>query len=343
MRRDDGSLKTGRFSIAIIICAVVLFAAVLLGIGGIFNAAGFSYDNADKYEAGDTQIHGTVKNLDINWVNGKVHIAYHDGENIGLSEISDKAISPDYQMRWWLDGDTLRVQYSKSGFRFGRKWNQQKELTISLPREISFENVDISATSGDLDIPSLKTEELDLSVTSGDIMASAEASKISVSGTSGDIHLDTAKNTDEILVTTTSGIISLDVLNAEKVRVSNTSGGININARQIMDLDADSTSGDISAQIQESDKTDISSTSGDISVLLNGIGNLDIDTTSGNVEVSLPEKTGFTANIDTTSGKVKYDLPLTKDGSSYICGDGSASVNINTTSGDVRILPAAQE
>ena len=64
---------------------------------------------------------------------------------------------------------------------------------------------------------------------------------------------------------------------------------------------------------------------------------MEAESTSGNVTLSLPEDTGFTAHLDTTSGDITYELPLEKKGDTYICGDGSSKINIDTTSGDIAI------
>ena len=47
--------------------------------------------------------------------------------------------------------------------------------------------------------------------------------------------------------------------------------------------------------------------------------------------------------VRTTGGDVAYDLPLTKQGKDYICGDGSAALELKTTSGDITLLDAMQE
>ena len=291
--------RAARLTTGLIICAVILVAAVTLGFGGIFQAMGFTYENAKKYTAGEADISDPVKNLDIEWINGTVRIQYHNENTILLREESKKKISKDMEMRWWMDGDTLRVQYAKSGFRMMGFWNQEKELTVTLPEEIGFGDVVIGATSGDLEIPELKAENLSLEVTSGDINASADAAKISVGATSGDISVKTAEDTEKISVATTSGNISVEAENVDEVKAGCTSGGISVRLGKFETLKVSSTSGDVTAY--------------------------------------LPEEPGFTAELDTTSGDVKYSLPLSKEGSAYVCGDGSGTVKIGTTSGDVRI------
>ena len=173
-------------TLALVLCAAVLAAAVAMGVGDIFQAAGFTYADAEKYTVGEAEITETVKNLEIGWINGKVSLEYHSGSTIELREKSNRTISADMQMRWLLDGDTLKIQYAKSGFRLGR--NQEKELTVLLPEGIVFGHVNISATSGDLNIPSLQVETLNLAATSGGIRAAAEAATVSAGTTSGDIR-----------------------------------------------------------------------------------------------------------------------------------------------------------
>ena len=291
--------RATKLSTGLIICAVVLAAAVALGFGGVFKAMGFSYENADKYTAGETDISDSVKNLDIDWINGKVIVQYHDDSTILLREESKKKIGKDMEMRWWLDGDTLRVRYAKSGFRLLGFWNQEKELTLTLPEDIAFDDVLIEATSGDLEIPALKAEDLTMDVTSGDINAEADAAKIRIGATSGDISLKTEEDADEISIATTSGKISVEARSVGEMKVG--------------------------------------CTSGDVTVRLGKFEKLKVNVTSGDVTAYLPEEPGFTAGLDTTSGKVKYDLPMSKEGSAYVCGDGSGTVEIDTTSGDVQI------
>ena len=64
---------------------------------------------------------------------------------------------------------------------------------------------------------------------------------------------------------------------------------------------------------------------------------LKIGSTSGTVTVKLPAEPGFTCRAGTTSGSFSSDIALTKNGSEYTCGDGSAKCTIDTTSGDIRI------
>ena len=109
-------------SIVMIVCAVVLVAAMAVSLEG---GVGYRYDNAEKYAAGAGNVEGTVRNLDVDWIDGQVTIAYHSEPTVLISETSKKNIPADMELRWWLDGDTLRVRYAKSG-TVRLNWNLEK-------------------------------------------------------------------------------------------------------------------------------------------------------------------------------------------------------------------------
>lgn len=303
---------------AMAVCAVILICAVAFTASGLFETVG-GYADAEKYTAGDAEITGEVKNIGINWTSGKVTVAYHSKDTVELRETSREAVGEDQRMRWLLDGDTLRVQYAKSGLRLGR--NPEKELTVVLPEGMELKNADFDLTSGDVTIPALKAESLRISVTSGDVYAEAEAEKAETGSTSGSLTLKLKGR-------------------AESVRAESTSGPILVEAEEAAEIRAGSTSGDIEIRAESSRETQAHSTSGGIRIRLLKTEKLEAGSTSGNVTAALPAVPGFTAKIDTTSGSVDTGMALVKNGNEYSCGDGSAKVSISTTSGNVRIEAA---
>ena len=52
------------------------------------------------------------------------------------------------------------------------------------------------------------------------------------------------------------------------------------------------------------------------------------------MDLELPRNAGFTLDYSTVSGDLESDFPLTAGGT---CGDGSGSITIETTSGDLKI------
>ena len=320
-------------SIVMIICAVVLVAAVAVSLEG---GVGYRYDNAEKYVAGSGTVEGMVRNLDVDWIDGQVTIAYHSEPTVLISEASKKNISADMELRWWLDGDTLRVRYAKSG-TVRLNWNLEKELTLTLPEGIELQDVGLNATSGGLNIPAMKAENLKLHVTSGDIRAAASASSIESRMTSGNMKLSITGTAHEIAASATSGDIRIEVEDADKLNASVTSGLVQVKAGKVGEFIAGATSGNLDIDIAEGGNVKLEGTSAGVNVKLGKLSSLEIGVTSGNIMAFLPETPGFRAGVSTTSGRFDYGINLTKQGSEYICGDGSGTVNIHSTSGVVRI------
>ncbi|MBO4926167.1 MAG: DUF4097 family beta strand repeat protein [Clostridia bacterium] len=328
-------MKKG-LKIVSVICAALVFCAVALGLTGVFGLVGYHYANAENYTAGPTEITAPVKNLDVDWTSGEVKIAYHSGAAVVLQETANKDLDPDTQLRWWLDGDTLRIRYEKEGFRL--HWNLQKTLTVILPEGAALGNVSLAVTSGKLTVPALMADTLALSATSGRMDIDACARRITAGATSGDIVLRISGSAEEITAGATSGSIRLEApAGCATVHVSTTSGSIHAAVKETADFSAASTSGGIEAVLGQAKAVKIGSTSGRIDVKAAAFDNLKIGATSGAVTVALPAELGFTARLSRTSGGLDYDLPLVKQGDVYLCGDGSASVEIGTTSGSIRL------
>ena len=306
----------------IAVCGIILLAAVALGFLGVNT---YNYDNAEKYTAGETEIPETIRNLDIDWINGKVSVVSHDADTLTLRETSGSAISEDLQLRWWLDGDTLRVRFAKSGYRhgsfFGLFPGQEKELILTLPAGLELSKVNIDTASAIQDLSSLRTEKLDVDSASGAIKVQAEHI--------GEINADTA-----------SGNMNILVVDADTIDLDTASGSISITADRIGKLEADSASGAVHTEIGDLNEGKIHSASGSVSVKADRFNTLDVSTASGGVTALLPTEPGFTASLQTASGSMNYSLDLQKSGNEYICGDGSAKVRISTASGSIRLDPA---
>jgi hypothetical protein len=317
------------------LCAVVLTACTLSVLRPVIGFAAYSYPNAAKYTAGDAVIKKTVNNLDVDWVSGQVKIAYHRDPTVELHETSKKKLSKDMQMRWWLDGDTLRVRFAKPGFHQINIPN--KVLTITLPEDSVFGEVSMAATSADFLIPDLQTDSLKLNVSSGDIMAAAEARTARVGASSGDLDLRFGGKAKEIAVKTTSGDLELEAGTIDRLTAESSSGEMEIRAKTVGDFSASSSSGDVRAEIGTVKRAAVSTTSGKVDVDFDKFDALTVSATSGNVKADLPEKPGFTATLKVTSGDIRCDLPLTKNGKTSVCGSGSSEVSISTTSGDIEI------
>lgn len=305
--------------IALVVVLVALGACAVLVFSDNF---GLTYAHADKYTAGDVTLTDRVENLDVNWKSGNIKIEYNTSNEIRVTETGNKAISGDDQLRWWLDGTTLRIQYAKSG-RFKLIDTLEKTLTISLPEGTALKTAEIHTTSGDIDIPELTADEAKLSVTSGNVKAAADVRTLDVSATSGDLDIRAAGTTDSVTIKVTSGRIIAALEDAKCATVKSTSGDITV-----------------SGKVGEAE---IDATSGKIDVKLDAFRKLDIEVTSGDVKAALPENDGgFTCTASMTSGDFDYSgfSMASKEGKTYTFGEGKNDCTIKTTSGNIRVVKA---
>ena len=300
--------------VALIACGALVFGRTV--------RLGNHYANAEQYAAGGTTLDGAVKNLEIDWTDGAVNIAYHAGNTVDIAETAPKAISADAALRWWLDGDTLRIQYAKSGYFSFTGLN--KALTVTLPEGGALDSARIDVTSGEVNAPDLRATDVQIGLTSGDLA------------------LKTSGASQRVALSSTSGDIRADIADAGKLTIGVTSGVIRASVGHVDEVDISATSGDIALEGGAAQKVKIGSTSGKVDVRLTAFEALDIDATSGDITAALPSAPGYRADVSTTSGGFDYAVPLTRDGSAYACGDGSASVKIHTTSGNV-LLTEAEE
>lgn len=246
--------KSKSLTIALIVVLIALGVAAWFLFG--HTASGLSYPNAEKYSIGDASVSDTVNNLFIDWTAGKVTVEYYDGKEITVSETANRSLSEDDKLRWWLDGDTLRVRYAKPGFRIS--FNLEKQLTVRLPYGTELKSADISSTSGNLYIPALTADEIRLNSTSGSV-------SLTVSGTADDVKLHS-----------TSGNIYTSLASVKKAEISSTSGSFTGTVKSFDVLKIDTTSGRVNAALGTDPgfTCKVSSSSGDfnseLSLVTNG-------------------------------------------------------------------------
>ena len=313
------------------IMAVSMLALALCSctIGSIYN----TYENADQYTTGDAEISGNIDHLDIGWLEGSVKIEYHAENTVIISETSTGAVSDETAVHWWLDGSTLRIRYAASNQSIIANLN--KQLTVILPETQQMEGIHISSTSADIECGDLSAEQVELSATSGDIAVTCTAENIHISATSGDLKCDIL-SAKQVELSATSGDITATCA-AENICMSATSGDLELTQTgETSRLVVTSTSGNIYVQSEQVGQAELGSTSGEITISCGKTPTqLDIDSTSGDIKLCLPEGAELTAEVSTTTGRFDTELAMKKDGSRYICGNGSSSVVISTTSGDV--------
>ena len=159
-----------------IIALLILFALAgsLSGCGrGLFGldlgfGNSFVYDHAGKYTAGDGEIDGTVKKLDIDWLSGSVSVVAGKGDSVLIQEAAGGIIDKDMRVHWWLDGTTLRVKFCASGLK-PRIYHGKKDLTVTVPETLSLSAISVDSASAEVSVLGASMDELSVDTASGAI------------------------------------------------------------------------------------------------------------------------------------------------------------------------------
>lgn len=314
---------------------IILFSVLLLGLIGIMTYALVRgteqlpvIGEASNYFT-ETKLINTqqiamkdIQNIEITNRNCDVFFQSGDTNEMVIKEyVGNKAIQKPF-VNVEENSDTLRI---KANDERGRTWfvfgNNYRYFEIYLPQDYSGA-MDIKASSGDIfGENDLKLADFTLNATSGYVeLQSVKAKNIFIKTSSGDV--DAVNLEGAIEISTQSGYVEL-VECVGDTQIATSSGDVTVK-NQTGNFEVGTSSGYVEVQEIIGD-TLIATSSGDVDIS-KMTGNLDISTTSGYVEAGQIEGG---SKVETSSGDV--DLNFT---------DLTDSLSIKTTSGYVScILP----
>ncbi len=236
--------------------------------------------NYSSYNAGNGSTDKEIRNLDIDWASGEVHIiASESAEQISFEESYDG--NEDARLRWVVDGETLKIRFRarNSLISFG---SLNKKLTVTIPASLAqhLDKVKIGTASAEVNVSGLQAEILDVDTASG---------RLELDGTYGELSVDTA-----------SGSVTF-AGSCRKINIDTASGRIRLTPGDLWeDIDIDTASGNIELWLPESEKgfsVDYDKASGkfscDFPVLLSGkiykigegAGRINVDSASGDLKI----------------------------------------------------------
>lgn len=144
-------------------------------------------------------------------------------------------------------------------------------------------------------------------------------------------------------ITTSSGDISIDDILARDLTISTSSGDLFLGLIKADTIDLSTSSGDIKSEEIYGD-VKVRTSSGDVRFKINGsTGNYHVSTSSGDVDFNYASDSSYLGVINTSSGDVEYggsgNLSTTSRNSyEFKLGGGEKNININTSSGDIKIV-----
>ena len=281
---------------------------------GSFSISGHTYADANKYSVGSFSYRSSdVDRICLEYISGDVTVVQSANRTLNVSE-TEKGLSDDQKMHWYMDGRTLRIQFAKSGYS-GTFPSNSKKLTLEIPFGV----------------------ELELAVTSGSVTASTdlEVKHAYFAATSGDYQLKTVR-TEDFEFGATSGSIGVDAVYADKAKFGSTSGPTVVKLINASIITFGSTSGNTTMDNITASEVEGASTSGNISLSFDYCEKLKTACTSGNVTISRIPKNGASIEYDKTSGTLKADGYMVKN-NRMVFGEGGCEMDITTTSGNLII------
>jgi DUF4097 and DUF4098 domain-containing protein YvlB len=224
----------------------------------------------------------------------------------------------------------VRTEYDNDrGFRNGNN-RVSVDYTVSVPTGAT---LDVKSISGSVTVTGVQGA-VHAETISGTLQTSGTP-KLTAKTVSGDLELVNAPTDAELSATTISGTIRAKGL-------------------KVLTLDLGSVSGDLFVTDIACDRLGVKSVSGSVEFAgtLGKGGRYDINSHSGTIRLALAGNTGFELNANSFSGSIRSDFPVTLGGNSdrndrrrpgpgrathAVYGDGSATLNIRTFSGDIVI------
>lgn len=305
---------------------------------GVFNTFTYTYDNSEKYTAGDREIEDKITAIDIDYVSGDVTLNGSDTDKVTVKETSNKDLDDAHKVHTWVDGSTLYVRYCESAKSINFN-NINKKLELNIPGSQELDNLNVKISSGDLKCSGVTTGKLNANSSSGDVGISCKASDIELKVSSGDIVLDQEGMGGSVNIKSSSGKVNYTQTGSnDQINIKSSSGGVNARVEKASGLAIDVSSGDITVDADAVSDFTAKASSGDLDITLGNIPQTSkIDSSSGDVKLFVPETADMTANIKISSGSFNSQLPFSKNGKTYTCGNGSSSMDIRVSSGDVDI------
>lgn len=198
---------------------------------------------------------------------------------------------------------------------------------VFLPQTLSFAEVNIGISTGDIHIssPSVQSLSVDLSTGSVEIENTTVAGTVTVKGTTGDVELQGVK-AGNLTMQTSTGDIDLDAVTvAGAIQLMRTTGSADLENVKCAELSLISDTGSVEmGNVVATQKIYVETSTGDVEFNAIDAPNIQIKTSTGDVEGSLQSGKIFT--YKTNTGKVR--LPAHGENGTF---------TIETDTGDIII------
>ncbi len=286
---------------------LVLIAIVTIGVAALllFVSNGYNF-GSEEYKVSESKILNStnVNSININTVSTDIEITKSNSDNIEVFLVGQTTskINQVPELIVILGGNTINiaVEYPNLGSDFFNFAGMHDiNLQIALP-ENKF-NMDITTTSGDLELSNFEFGEFKFKGTSADaVISNVKSDNFNFHAVSGDLKASNIE-TGNVVAETTSGDITFNFLKSNFVSTNSVSGDVILD---YVELTRD----------------------------------LDVKTTSGDVRLKFPTDSSFTIDFDTSSGDLENRFPGMTTDSVIMVNGGQHKLRVETVSGDLSVF-----
>lgn len=165
-----------------------------------------------------------VREIEVDWLGGSVMVVLTDDNSLSFAEMAYQDMPEEQRLSYALDGDTLKIDFCRSGHLLSS--SPEKQLVLSIPRSLTLEKFEADTTAAAVNVTGLHTQTVDISTVSGGVDLAAEAYEIDISTTGGCAAVDA--DFYQLDFSAVSGSLTLTMQRAAEVDAETVSGGVTI-------------------------------------------------------------------------------------------------------------------
>lgn len=165
-----------------------------------------------------------VREIEVDWLGGSVMVVLTDDDSLSFAEMAYQDVPEEQRLSYVLDGDTLKIDFCRSGHLLSS--SPEKQLVLSIPRGLTLEKFEADTTAAAVNVTGLHTQTVDISTVSGGVDLAAEAYEIDISTTGGCAAVDA--DFYQLDFSAVSGSLTLTMQRAAEVDAETVSGGVTI-------------------------------------------------------------------------------------------------------------------
>ena len=165
-----------------------------------------------------------VREIEVDWLGGSVMVVLTDDDSLSFAEMAYQDVPEEQRLSYALDGDTLKIDFCRSGHLLSS--SPEKQLVLSIPRSLTLEKFEADTTAAAVNVTGLHTQTVDISTVSGNVDLAAKAYEIDISTTGGCAAVDA--DFYQLDFSAVSGSLTLTMQRAAEVDAETVSGGVTI-------------------------------------------------------------------------------------------------------------------